>query len=103
MVAWEGSVFALLFVFGLIWLWKVISSDNNKLARERNFILAVTHELKTPIAAIRLAIDTVDRLDLDENVKKELLDDARSSTLRLERRVEDILQATIITAPPVLT
>ena len=75
MVAWEGSVFALLFVFGLIWLWRVINADNNKLARERNFILAVTHELKTPIAAIRLAIDTVDRLDLDEKVKKELLDD----------------------------
>ncbi len=23
MVAWEGSVFAVLFVFGLVWLWKV--------------------------------------------------------------------------------
>jgi two-component system phosphate regulon sensor histidine kinase PhoR len=102
MVAWEGSVFAVLFVFGLVWLWKVISADNNKLARERNFILAVTHELKTPIAAIRLAIDTVDRLDLDKKEEKELLDEARSGTLRLERRVEDILQATRLNLPDAL-
>ena len=102
MVAWEGSVFALLFVFGLTWIWRVISEDNHKLARERNFILAVTHELKTPIAAIRLAIDTVDRLDLDAKGEKELLNEARSGTLRLERRVEDILQATRLNLPDAL-
>ena len=102
MVAWEGSVFALLFLFGLSWIWRVINEDNNKLARERNFILAVTHELKTPIAAIRLAIDTVDRLDLDVSGEKELLDEARSGTLRLERRIEDILQATRLNLPDAL-
>lgn len=102
MVAWEGSVFALLFLFGLSWIWRVINEDNNKLARERNFILAVTHELKTPIAAIRLAIDTVDRLDLDVSEEMELLDEARSGTLRLERRIEDILQATRLNLPDAL-
>lgn len=102
MVASEGSVFALLFVLGLIWFWKVINADNNKLARERNFILAVTHELKTPIAAIRLAIDTVDRLDLNDQQEMELLNEARSGTLRLEKRVEDILQATRLNLPDAL-
>mgnify|MGYP001228533964 FL=1 len=102
MVASEGSVFALLFVLGLIWFWKVINADNNKLARERNFILAVTHELKTPIAAIRLAIDTVDRLDLNDHEEMELLNEARSGTLRLEKRVEDILQATRLNLPDAL-
>ena len=102
MVTWEGSVFALLFVFGLTWIWRVIRADNNRIARERNFILAVTHELKTPIAAIRLAIDTVDRLTLDEKEEKELLEEARSGTLRLERRVEDILQATRLNLPDAL-
>jgi len=102
MVAAEGVIFSLLFMFGLSWIWRVMRADNYILARERNFLLAVTHELKTPIASIRLAIDTLKRLDLDGADKDEMLDVARSGTLRLERRVEDILQATRLNLPDAL-
>jgi signal transduction histidine kinase len=102
MVAGEGVIFALLFVFGLAWIWRVMQADNHRLARERNFILAVTHELKTPIASIRLAIDTLKRLELEGADKDEMLEVARSGTLRLERRVEDILQATRLNLPDAL-
>ena len=102
MVAAEGIIFSLLFIFGLSWIWRVMRADNYILARERNFLLAVTHELKTPIASIRLAIDTLKRLDLDGADRDEMLDVARSGTLRLERRVEDILQATRLNLPDAL-
>jgi len=102
MVAAEGVIFALLFMFGLSWIWRVMRADNYILARERNFLLAVTHELKTPIASIRLAIDTLRRLDLEGEDRDEMLDVARSGTLRLERRVEDILQATRLNLPDAL-
>ena len=102
MVAAEGVIFSLLFMFGLSWIWRVMRADNYILARERNFLLAVTHELKTPIASIRLAIDTLKRLDLDGADRDEMLDVARSGTLRLERRVEDILQATRLNLPDAL-
>ena len=102
MVAGEGVIFALLFMFGLSWIWRVMRADNYILARERNFVLAVTHELKTPIASIRLAIDTLKRLDLEGDDKDEMLNVARSGTLRLERRVEDILQATRLNLPDAL-
>ena len=64
--------------------------------------MAVTHELKTPIASTRLAIDTLKRLDLEGADRDEMLDVARSGTLRLERRVEDILQATRLNLPDAL-
>ena len=102
MVAAEGVIFSLLFMFGLSWIWRVMRADNYILARERNFLLAVTHELKTPIASIRLAIDTLKRLDLEGADRDEMLDVARSGTLRLERRVEDILQATRLNLPDAL-
>jgi len=102
MVAAEGVIFALLFMFGLSWIWRVMRADNYILARERNFVMAVTHELKTPIASIRLAIDTLKRLDLEGADRDEMLDVARSGTLRLERRVEDILQATRLNLPDAL-
>jgi len=89
-------------MFGLSWIWRVMRADNYILARERNFLLAVTHELKTPIASIRLAIDTLKRLDLEGADRDEMLDVARSGTLRLERRVEDILQATRLNLPDAL-
>ena len=102
MVAAEGVIFSLLFMFGLSWIWRVMRADNYILARERNFLLAVTHELKTPIASIRLAIDTLKRLDLEGADRDEMLDVARSGTLRLERRVEDIMQATRLNLPDAL-
>jgi signal transduction histidine kinase len=102
MVAGEGSIFALLFFFGITWIWRVIRADNYRLARERNFILAVTHELKTPIASIRLAIDTINRLKLKGEEREDMLEVAKSGTLRLERRVEDILQATRLNLPDAL-
>jgi len=102
MVAAEGVIFALLFMFGLSWIWRVMRADNYILARERNFVMAVTHELKTPIASTRLAIDTLKRLDLKGEDRDEMLDVARSGTLRLERRVEDILQATRLNLPDAL-
>jgi len=102
MVAAEGVIFALLFMFGLSWIWRVMRADNYILARERNFVMAVTHELKTPIASTRLAIDTLKRLDLKGADRDEMLDVARSGTLRLERRVEDILQATRLNLPDAL-
>ena len=102
MVAAEGVIFSLLFMFGLSWIWRVMRADNYILARERNFVMAVTHELKTPIASTRLAIDTLKRLDLKGEDRDEMLDVARSGTLRLERRVEDILQATRLNLPDAL-
>ena len=102
MVTAEGVFFSLLFMFGLSWIWRGMRADNYILARERNFVMAVTHELKTPIASTRLAIDTLKRLDLEGADRDEMLDVARSGTLRLERRVEDILQATRLNLPDAL-
>ncbi len=56
-------------------------------------MLAVTHELKTPISAAKLALQTIIRNDKPQLIPK-LIDMANANILRLSRMVDQILLAT---------
>jgi signal transduction histidine kinase len=58
-----------------------------------SFINAVTHELKTPIASIRLYLQTLQRRDVDESKRKEFYGLMLDDTERLLRTVEQVLKA----------
>lgn len=62
-------------------------------AQQNNFLLAVTHELKTPISAARLALQTAKK-DTTLKLLPKMLDMANSNLLRLSNMVEQILMAT---------
>lgn len=102
MVMGEGAIFAVLFIVGMIMVSRLLRAEEYRLDRERSFLLAVTHELKTPIASIRLAMDTVDRLDLKGEQKTEVINEARLGADKLERRIGDILEATRLNLPDAL-
>jgi signal transduction histidine kinase len=102
MVVGEGAIFALLFVLGAVWASRLLRAEEKRRERERSFMLAVTHELKTPIAAIRLALDTMNRLDLSSDDRADLISEARTGADRLERRISDILEATRLNMPDAL-
>ncbi len=57
------------------------------------FINAVTHELKTPIASIRLYLETLQTRDVDEARRKEFYSIMLADTSRQLRTVEQVLQA----------
>jgi two-component system, OmpR family, sensor histidine kinase SenX3 len=58
-----------------------------------SFINAVTHELKTPIASIRLYLQTLQRREIDEPQRREFYDLMLSDTDRLLGTVEQVLKA----------
>jgi two-component system sensor histidine kinase SenX3 len=58
-----------------------------------SFINAVTHELKTPVASIRLHLETLQRRDLPEPQKQEFYRVMLSDTDRLTETVEQVLRA----------
>ncbi|MDA0303252.1 MAG: HAMP domain-containing sensor histidine kinase [Bacteroidetes bacterium] len=93
MILGEGLVFLLLLALGFRVIWKGLQRDRERARRERHFLLAVTHELKTPIAAVRLALDTLQKHRVDAETSEELLNEAQIGTQRLEQRVENILQS----------
>jgi signal transduction histidine kinase len=58
-----------------------------------SFINAVTHELKTPIASIRLYLQTLERRDVDEHQRQEFYRLMLDDTDRLLATVEQVLKA----------
>src|SRR5271167_3696524 len=58
-----------------------------------SFINAVTHELKTPIASIRLYLQTLQRREVDEPQRRQFYDLMLVDTERLMRTVEQVLKA----------
>ena len=57
------------------------------------FINAVTHELKTPIASMRLYLQTLQSRDVDEARRREFYDIMLADADRLHRTVEQVLNA----------
>jgi two-component system, OmpR family, sensor histidine kinase SenX3 len=57
------------------------------------FINAVTHELKTPVASIRLYLQTLQRRSLDEQKQQEFYEVMLADTDRLTHTIEQVLQA----------
>jgi signal transduction histidine kinase len=88
-----GSLVALTIFVGLlllcIWLVREIRSGQ----RQQAFIDAVTHEMKTPIAALRLYLDTLERHELGPERRSAFLARMQEDVARLERTVMHVLAA----------
>lgn len=93
MVVGEGFVFIILLLIGL---WKIRSSVRKEFElsqRQNNFLLSVTHELKTPIAANKLYLQTIQKRKPDDKQRDELLTKALKENERLEKLIDNILHA----------
>lgn len=67
---------------------------NNKLSRQQNnFMLSVTHELKSPIAAMKLTLQTLQKHKLDEDKQQQLLKRCIVESDRLNELCNNILIA----------
>jgi K+-sensing histidine kinase KdpD len=61
--------------------------------QQQNFMMAVTHELKTPIAVTQLNIETLLKRDLQSDQQKQLLNNSLKETQRLDALCNNILLA----------
>jgi len=89
----EGGTFLLLILFGAVFIYRSVRRQFKMQRQQQNFIMAVTHELKTPIAVSRLNLDTLQKYNLDEARKKKLLQMTLQETLRLDTLINNILIA----------
>lgn len=96
MIAGEGIVFIVLLLIGFIYLKRTISRQLNLAKKEQTFLLSVTHELKTPVAAIKLFLETFKLHKLTPEQSVQLANDALKETNRLESLTENILLTTRI-------
>src|ERR1700749_2776416 len=64
MILGEGSMFVIVFVFGAYSLHKALNREKKLQEQKKNFLLSVTHELKSPLASIKLLLQTIQKRDL---------------------------------------
>lgn len=96
MIIGEGSVFFILLILGLMRIRNTIRKEMELSARQSNFLLSVTHELKTPIASTKLFLQTLKRQNLPDEKRINLTQKAIEENTRLEQLIENILNATRI-------
>lgn len=92
----EGVVF-----IGLIFLgfWRIRKTFREEIAMTRqqnNFLLSITHELKSPLASLKLSMQTIQKRQLDAEHIKSMADMSMDDIERLELLVENILLASKI-------
>jgi len=96
MITGEGLVFFLILSLGLWRIRSAIKRDQQLTIRQSNFLLSVTHELKTPLASTKLYLQTLMKRDFPIEKRNELLQKALHENQRLEEIVEAILTASRI-------
>jgi signal transduction histidine kinase len=87
----EGMTFLIFTVFGAIFVYGAVRRQIRYHLQQKNFMLAVTHELKTPIAVTKLSLETMKRHQLSEEKQQKLLGDAINETERLDMLCNNIL------------
>lgn len=92
MIIGEGIVFALSLIIG-IWIINKAAQDEFKVAQlKNNFLVSVTHELKTPIASIKMILQTLlNKPQLEQIQKDKIGNNALKETNRLESMVNKLL------------
>jgi signal transduction histidine kinase len=88
-----GIIFFALIIAGMIVNTSFLVREIRRSEQHDSFINAVTHELKTPVASIRLHLETLQRRDLPEPQKQEFYRVMLSDTDRLTQTVEQVLRA----------
>src|SRR5215831_19931201 len=88
-----GIIFFLLIIFGLVLNTTFLIREIRRNEQHDAFINAVTHELKTPIASIRLYLETLKTRDVDEVQQRQFYDVMLADSDRLLQTVEQVLRA----------
>jgi len=89
----EGGVFLILILIGAAFVFRSVRRQFKVQSQQQNFMMAVTHELKTPIAVARLNLETLQRHQLDPEKQKKLIRMTLEETARLNFLTNNILVA----------
>ncbi len=88
-----GTIFFVLIIAGTGWLGAWLVREMRVNQSQRAFLDAVTHEMKTPLASLRLSIETMERHDLERERRREFLDRMCEDLDRLHQTVDQVLAA----------
>jgi two-component system sensor histidine kinase CiaH len=89
----EGITFLILILIGAVFIYRSVRRQFNLQMQQQNFMMAITHELKTPISVARLNLETLQKHNLDPEKQHKLIRNALDETSRLNNLTNNILIA----------
>lgn len=97
MILGEGLVFAVLLIIGIWIINRAAKREFQIASMKTNFLLSVTHELKSPLASIKMILETLlNKPALDKDKRNNISSNALKETNRLESMINKLLLSTKI-------
>jgi two-component system, OmpR family, sensor histidine kinase CiaH len=94
----EGVTFFLLIIAGAVFVFRAVRRELRISEQQQNFMIAITHELKTPISVAKLNLETMQKRKLDEHQQKRLIQTTLEETNRLNALCNNMLLSSQIEA-----
>ncbi len=94
----EGSTFFLLIIIGAVFVFRAVRRQFKQSQQQQNFMMAITHELKTPIAITKLNLETLQKHKLPEEQQQRLIHNTLQEANRLNSLCNNLLLASRIEA-----
>jgi two-component system sensor histidine kinase CiaH len=94
----EGTTFLALILVGAVFVYRATRRQLKLSQQQQNFMMAITHELKTPIAVAQLNLETLQKRKLDEDTQRKLISNTLQEANRLNTLCNNILFASQLDA-----
>jgi signal transduction histidine kinase len=89
----EGVVMMGLLFWGIIWIYNNLQNKLKLKRQQSNFLLSITHELKTPLASIKLYLETLQKRTLEKEQANTIIQNSLGDVERLRDLVDNVLLA----------
>lgn len=93
MIAGEGSVFLGILSLGVVMVRRSFRKESEVMAKQTTFLHSITHEFKSPVASLRLQLETMQKRTLTAEQQGKALANAIDDTERLDVLIEKTLVA----------
>lgn len=87
----EGATFLILIFASAVFVFRMLRTQLKLSKQQRDFMMAITHELKTPIAVTKLNLETMLKRKLDESQQQRLINSTLSEADRLNALCNNML------------
>jgi len=93
MVAGEGIVFLAILLIGIYKTRGAFMKEFALARQQKNFLLSITHEFKSPLAAVKLNLQTLQKRELSKDQQTSIISKAIGETDRINNLIENALLA----------
>jgi two-component system, OmpR family, sensor histidine kinase CiaH len=94
----EGITFLLLISAGAVFVFRAVTRQFRQAQQQENFMMAITHELKTPIAITKLNLETLQKRLLNDEQRQKLINSTIQEANRLNALCNNMLLTSQIEA-----